>query len=420
MKTELINMFNQTVKEFVDDIKIAFPELDLDKYDIIDMDTIEYIDFFISNTTAYANIISQKSDKIKEIESCYVLPELDLKSLMCSEGLSDENADIIWKYIHRMMLLSATYNAPSDDLEKTIEEWSKLLENEDGEQSEEFLESIKQQAETLFNLLGQFNDDEDVNMFADLDDEVPNMFSDKSKSNSDGMSNDDDDDDDEDDNEDDDENAEDDVKSTFDKLQNSKVGKLAQELAKEVNLEDFVNSENTSKNAKDAFKNFLGKDPKKLMGLVKTVSDKVKSKLASGEINEPELVEEVQDMVASLKNNKKFKKACRRNGMGDIFEKAMNAQNGNGNVDPAQMDAIMRAMMSNKRPQKTTVRDRLQKKIETREMLTQKESVVVTDNKYNTMSVDEIALDIENSSYDNLNRMNVSSKKGKLRKNNRM
>ena len=277
------------------------------------------------------------------------------------------------------------------------------------EHSPEFFESIQKQAETLFNLIGQLNDDDDVNMFADIDDdndcEDNDFDADTEGQNTSAEKNDGEND-----------SSDDDEQDPFEKIQNSKVGKLAKELASEVSLEDFVDpSSMNGKNPKDAFKNFMGKDPKKLMGLVKKVSDKVKSKLASGEIKEPELIEEVQDMVSSLKNSKKFKKACKRSGMGDLFEKAMDPNAAN----PPDMEELMRSVMSNKRPQKHTTRDKLRQKISAREQaiaVAQMQTVKEQSVEAEMPSIEEIAASIDAVGNNNVTDKRTAVKK-KKRKN---
>ena len=80
-------------------------------------------------------------------------------------------------------------------------------------------------------------------------------------------------------------------------IMESKIGKLAKEMAEEISEElkhdfsdilDDENMENT-KNPQDVIKKLM-KDPKKLMGLMKSVGGKLDSKMKSGEISKDELI----------------------------------------------------------------------------------------------------------------------------------
>lgn len=353
MKTELlVQLFNKTTKEFIDKIATVYPELDLSAYDIIDMDTHEMVTFFMAAVEPHSSRLSSKSPSVHDMEKCEILPGVDLKYMLSVENVPPTTAEAIWKYVHTLMLLGSTIDAPSGTLEGVVRDWSAVLDAQSDDHNPDFLESIHQQAETLFNLIGQLNDDDDVNMFADLDEESNPKASDDNNSTTHET---------DEPYESDEDSIEGDEEDPFVKIQQSKVGKLAKELANEVPLGEFMDI-GPSKTPKEAMRNLLGKDPKRLLGLVKRVSDKVKSKLESGEIKEPELIEEVQDMVLNLQNNKKFKKACRKAGMGDIFEKAMN---GEGN--PADMSEMLRSVMANKRTQPNATRERLRHKLNQRQ-----------------------------------------------------
>ncbi len=364
MKLELIGMFNTTAKEFIDKIIYVFPEINInnDEYNYNNND-ITLIDFFGNTITKYGPCLSKKQID-HNLTELFIFPKINLIQII-NLNPSPKTIDAMWRYIHTLMLIYSTYNAPNDNLEEIINDWSKVLEADNNEVNGDFLESVKQQAETLFNLLRDFNDDDDTNMFADLDEETGINNDTQSENNDDDSSDDD--------------------FNPIEKLENSKVGKLAKELADEVDVNDFISGVKPSSNPKDAFKNILGNDPKKLLNLIKTVSDKVKSKLASGEINEPELVEEVQDMVSSLKKNKKFKKACKKSGMGDILNKAMN-----GDINDNNMSDMMNSMMSGRRPKNnTSTRDRLKKKLEQKQKQSTKTKSI---QKQNTIQ-DDIDID---------------------------
>ena len=79
-----------------------------------------------------------------------------------------------------------------------------------------------------------------------------------------------------------------------------KLGQLAKEIAEETANNLNLNMENVS-DMKDVFQQLI-KNPTKLMGLVKTVGDKLDSRIKSGEIKESELISEATEMMNKMKN----------------------------------------------------------------------------------------------------------------------
>lgn len=79
-----------------------------------------------------------------------------------------------------------------------------------------------------------------------------------------------------------------------------KLGKLAKEIAEETSNDLNMDMDNVT-DMKDVF-NKLIKNPTKLMGLIKKVSDKLDSRIKSGEIKESELISEATDIMNKMKN----------------------------------------------------------------------------------------------------------------------
>jgi hypothetical protein len=89
------------------------------------------------------------------------------------------------------------------------------------------------------------------------------------------------------------------LKGIFD----GKIGKLAKELAEEISgdfndlVGDATEGEGTTQ---DVLKNLM-KNPKKMMGLVKKVGDRLTQKMDSGEISKEEIMKEAGDIMAKMK-----------------------------------------------------------------------------------------------------------------------
>jgi Asp-tRNA(Asn)/Glu-tRNA(Gln) amidotransferase C subunit len=87
------------------------------------------------------------------------------------------------------------------------------------------------------------------------------------------------------------------LKGIFD----GKIGKLAKELAEEISgdFSDMV-GDTAEGTTQDVLKNLM-KNPKKMMGLVKKVGDKLTQKMDSGEISKEEIMKEAGDIMAKMK-----------------------------------------------------------------------------------------------------------------------
>jgi hypothetical protein len=89
------------------------------------------------------------------------------------------------------------------------------------------------------------------------------------------------------------------LKGIFD----GKIGKLAKELAEEVSG-DFTDimgdMGETTGTTQDVLKRLM-KNPKKMMGLVKKVGDKLTQKMDSGEISKDEIMKEATDIMAKMR-----------------------------------------------------------------------------------------------------------------------
>lgn len=91
----------------------------------------------------------------------------------------------------------------------------------------------------------------------------------------------------------------DNISDSMPEFMNTKIAGIAKEIAEETanNFSDFGNS----KDINGVFES-LFKDPEKLMSIVKSVSDKLETKMKAGNLNESELIGEASMMMNTLKN----------------------------------------------------------------------------------------------------------------------
>lgn len=91
----------------------------------------------------------------------------------------------------------------------------------------------------------------------------------------------------------------DNISDSMPEFMNTKIAGIAKEIAEETanNFSDLSNS----KDINGVFES-LFKDPEKLMSIVKSVSEKLETKMKSGNLNESELIGEASMMMNTLKN----------------------------------------------------------------------------------------------------------------------
>lgn len=81
---------------------------------------------------------------------------------------------------------------------------------------------------------------------------------------------------------------------------NGKIGKLAKEIAEETAADLDLNMENET-SMKGVFQQLL-KNPTKLSGIIKSVGNKLDSKLKSGELKESEIMQEASELMNKMKS----------------------------------------------------------------------------------------------------------------------
>jgi hypothetical protein len=130
-----------------------------------------------------------------------------------------------------------------------------------------------------------------------------------------------------------------------------KLGQLAREIAEETAADLNMDFDNTT-DMKDVFQKLV-KNPTKLMGLVKSVGDKLDKKMKSGEIKESELMKEATDIMNKMKNMP---------GMGNIQSMLSKmglggAMGGGGKMNMGAMEANL-----NQRMKMAQMKERMQAK----------------------------------------------------------
>ena len=147
----------------------------------------------------------------------------------------------------------------------------------------------------------------------------------------------------------------DEIHSHINGMLGGKLGDLAREIAEETAGNLNIDMENVS-DVKGVFQN-LFKNPGKLMNLVKSVGDKLDTKIKSGEINQSELMAEASEIMNKMKDMP---------GMGDI--QSMLGKMGMGGMGGmgknVRLDTNAMKMQMDKYTKMEQMKQRMQKKAE--------------------------------------------------------
>lgn len=300
--------FTKVIKDFVGDLKTTFPEYlplinkwwkDNSHFDYIEeieernrailkseQNSISMLFEFCQKKfpPRFFDILYQNPDMFNsdsELDTEF-LPHIHFKNLWQFE-ITEKTRETIWKYL-QLILFSIIGTVENKD---AFGDTAKLFEaiNED-----EFKSKLE---ETLSHMQGLFDTSENVG-----EKEGENV---EEKEGGGGIP-----------------NAED-IHEHITGMLDGKLGQLAREIAEETASNLNMDMENVT-DMKDIFQNLI-KNPTKLMGLVKTVGDKLDSRIKSGEIKESELISEASEMMNKMKNMP---------GMGNL--QAMLSKMGMGNL----------------------------------------------------------------------------------------
>lgn len=280
-ETNIPDKFKATIEDFMSDINITFPELSNSTQVYMNMSEEKCEELFSYCSTFYPphffNILYQNEDLYKE-EKLFFIPNIDFHSIFNCKDISENTRNTIWKYLQIILLMVA-----GNIKDKTMfGETANIFE---GIEEGDLEEKLK---ETMNDIQGFFSnmnlDASNVDMSDISNSDFESMFknmSDSSNSMPFDMPN--------------IENIHSHLKSLFD----GKIGKFAKELAEELS-DEFTNISGDGKSTQGILKEMM-KNPKKIMDLVKTIGEKIKNKMDSGEISKEELMGEASEILSKMK-----------------------------------------------------------------------------------------------------------------------
>lgn len=256
--------------------------------------------------------------------STFFLPDVDFKILFNCNNVSDKTRKIMWNYL-QLILMTVIGSIDSKDgfgsstkqLFEGIDEkdlFEKL--NETMESMSSFFQSMVEEGneETPDNIIPQTEEEKEEYPPTDQSDEPPidpSNFFEKMK----GLP---------------------DVKDIYGHLKSlfdGKIGSLAKELTEEIakDMSNIFGEDTSTTSTKDVIQKLL-KNPEKMTELIKTVSEKLNSKISKGEISQDELLKEATEIMNKMKGmgdtkqfQEMFKNISKMTGLGGKAKFDMNA-----------------------------------------------------------------------------------------------
>ena len=313
-----IEYFNDYTRDFVRDIQTTFPEykeLLQDYYQDILTDesqnTDKHVKRFMRKMREFKTEISSKSPDLYK-EPVFILKNLDFKILFESEDLSSESREKMWEYIQTLFVLGESIINDSERVKKLVKNFKRLRKPDESENATEAEEAEEADEE---------------------DEHILNMLKNLSERKSDKPL---------------DENM----------FENGMIGKLAQELSEELDIEKMGLNISEEGNVDSVFSNLLsGDNPMKFMNLIQTVGQKIQNKMESNGLDQEALVNEATSMMSNLQ------------GSNSLFDNLMKQAGNLSGMRNSAAAAGAAANVAASNPQGASgnaTRDRLRRKLEAR------------------------------------------------------
>jgi hypothetical protein len=302
--SDMPDNFKSTVCDLLKDLNTTYPEYK-DKWSVwVDCDDSDLKELHDYMGTVFPerffDILYQNADIFNKDDTTNVmfLPDVDFRLLFNCEGISENTKKTLWKYLQLLLFVMV---GSIDDKSK-FGDTANIFEGIDEGDLQEKLK------ETMDGISGFFNDNdvnqEDISGGGHRFDASENAMPDV-------------------------EGIHEHLKGIFD----GKIGKLAKEMAEEIaiDFEDILKSDKEDVSQEDIMKKLM-KNPKQMMDMVKKVSNKLKTKMDSGEISKDELMKEAGEILNKMKGmggskevNEMFKKFAGGMGLGKNAKMDINA-----------------------------------------------------------------------------------------------
>ena len=298
-----MNINNQCLsvfKSFIKDIIKVFPEYQLKledvygtllKMDSCNLEEEELLKEFLDRVHKLNKKITNKDESMFN-EDPLLLTDISFKNIWTT-NISYKTKENIWKYLQTFCLLALNHQS-NKDLANAISDLSdsKNIELKDKKLASD-VKKIKKMTENIQEPIAEDLSDnsENTGQINDFENPLENMMG------------------------------------------NSSIGKLAEEVSKELDLEAMLGSVD-SDNPMDIFQNLMsGGTMNKIMG---TIHNVVNTKVESGELNKDTMMNEAQGIYGQLGQNDMFQKMAQQAGSVQQQQQQQQQQHQTRNITSAQ------------------------------------------------------------------------------------
>ena len=290
---ELIQTFNTTLNDLINNLQKCYPEYVKDVTIITELNDTRPLQKFMKAIGDDVNKISVKDESFFDCERTCL--DCDLSEIWKSSKTNEQNKNVIWKFMQTLVLIGTTVRSKSKSLED-------FFENFDDENMFNDVEGVQSQMLNIVQKLLEENSEEfEAERWPggdSSDDDSPSP----SATGGDAA----------------------DAASKYEEMfKNTKIGNLAKEIAEDIDMSSFENDigDMASPDVSSIMKKLIGGGG--LKNLVQSVAQKLKTKMESGDVNQEELVGEVSEMMEKMKKDKKFKKMFKSKDFQGMFKEMM-------------------------------------------------------------------------------------------------
>jgi hypothetical protein len=295
--------FATVVYDFVSDLTNTFPEFAFlwKRWNNPELPVADQEELFMFFTKVFPerffDILYQNEDIFKpdsDINTVF-LPNIDFKLLYHCGNITENTKKAIWKYLQLILISvvgSVKNKASFGDAADLFEGFD---ENVIHEKLNETIDEISNFFKHLGPGVGPSSGSADSNStpdampdFSQMEEELKKAFSTGPTDSAPAEM----------------PNAED-IHKHLQGLFDGKIGSLAKELAEEIsvdmqNMFDDDGGVENIQSTQDVLKKMI-KNPQKMMGLMKTIGDKLQTKMKNGEISEEEIMKEASELMGKMK-----------------------------------------------------------------------------------------------------------------------
>jgi len=251
---DALKIFNSTLEDFLQNLKKCDETLEYEK--IEENDTIP-LQKFLTNISNIETQISSKDETI--FNQVITIQGVDVSKIYKNIS-KNENKEAIWKYIQTLLLIGKTIKSKSKTFEEFLEK--------DTDQMNNMMDMLKNMMGGMGGLGLDENDDND------------------------------------------DSGEEEDL---IKMLETSKIGNLAKDISKEIDVSAFENIKLDNPDINSIMASLSKNDS--IKSLIGNVTNVLKEKMESGELDQEAMKEEAVTFMNKMKNNKKIKKMLKSQNM---------------------------------------------------------------------------------------------------------